>query len=42
MEDRVPYPTGPANSAEPLLAIEDLVALAHANHQGNPYETGDR
>lgn len=42
MEDRAPYRTGPANSAEPPLTTEDLVALAHANHQGIPYETGNQ
>ena len=42
MEDPAPYPTGPANSAEPLLATEDLVALAHARRQGIPYETGEQ
>jgi hypothetical protein len=41
MEDPAPYCTGPTDSAEPLLATEDLVAQAHANHQGIPYETGD-
>lgn len=41
MEDRVPYRVGSAN-AEPPLATEALIALAHANHQGNPYETGEQ
>ena len=41
MEDRAPYRTGPANSAEPPLTTEDLIALAHA-HQGVSYETGDQ
>ena len=41
MEDPAPYRTGPANSAEPLLATEDLIALAHA-HQGISYETDNQ
>jgi hypothetical protein len=41
MEDSPPYPTGPADDAEPPLTTEDLVATAHANHQGIPYETGE-
>jgi hypothetical protein len=41
-EERAPYRAGPTDSAEPPLATEDLVAQAHANPQGIPYETGDQ
>ena len=40
MEDSPPYPTGPADDAEPPLTTEALVAAAHANRQGIPYEAG--
>jgi len=42
MEDPAPYYAGPTDGAEPPLAIEDLVAQAHAHRQGIPYETGDQ
>ena len=42
MEDSLPYPTGPADDAEPPLTTEDLVAQAHAHRQGIPYDRGDR
>ena len=42
MEDPPPYRTGPTDSAEPLLTTEDWVALAHAQRQGIPYETGEQ
>ena len=42
MEDPTPYHVGPTDSAEPPLATEDLVAQAHAHHQGIPYETGEQ
>ncbi len=42
MEDPPPYQTGPAAAPEPPLTTEDLVAAAHANHQGIPYETGEQ
>jgi hypothetical protein len=42
VEDPPPYCTGPTDSAEPPLTTEDLVALAHANRQGIPYETGEQ
>jgi len=35
LEDRVQYHTGPTDSAEPPLTIENLVA--HAHRQGIPY-----
>ena len=41
MEDPTPYHTGAAAS-EPPLTTEALIAKAHANHQGNPYETGEQ
>ena len=40
-EERERYHAGPTDNAEPPLTIEDLVAAAHANHQGIPYETGE-
>ena len=40
MEDRPPYHTGASNAPEPPLITDDLVAQAHANRQGIPYETG--
>lgn len=42
MEDPPPYHTGATAAPEPDPTTEDLVALAHANHQGNPYETGEQ
>jgi hypothetical protein len=42
MEDPAPYHTGPTDGAEPPLTIDDLVAQAHANRQGIPYETGEQ
>lgn len=42
MEDPTPYHVGPADSAEPPLTTEDLVAAAHARRQGIPYETGEQ
>lgn len=41
-EERVEYQAGPADRAEPPLATEDLVVLAHARRQGIPYETGEQ
>lgn len=41
-EERERYHAGPAGRAEPPLATEDLVAAAHANQQGIPYETGEQ
>jgi hypothetical protein len=42
MEIPPPSHVGPTDSAEPPLTTEDLVAQAHAQRQGIPYETGDR
>ena len=42
MEDPPPYYAGPAKAPEPPLTTEALIAAAHANHQGNPYETGEQ
>ena len=42
MEDRPPYDTGHAAAPEPDPTTEDLIALAHAHHQGIPYETGEQ
>lgn len=42
MEDPTPYHTGTAAAPEPPLTTEDLVAAAHANRQGIPYETGEQ
>ena len=41
-EERERYRAGPADHAEPPLTTEELVAAAHANHQGNPYETDEQ
>ena len=41
-EERERYRAGPADRAEPPLTTEELVAAAHANHQGNPYETDEQ
>jgi hypothetical protein len=42
VEDPPPYHAGPTDSAEPPLTTEDLIALAHAQRQGIPYETGEQ
>ena len=42
MEDHPPYHTGASHAPEPPLTTEDLVAAAHANRQGIPYETGEQ
>ena len=42
MEDRSPYHTGAAAPPEPLLTTEDLVAQAHAQRQGIPYENREQ
>ncbi len=39
-EERERYRTGSTDGAEPPLTTEDLVAAAHAQRQGIPYETG--
>ena len=36
------YPTGRATALEPPPTTEELVAAAHASHQGIPYETGEQ
>ncbi len=41
-EERERYHTGPTDGAEQPLTTEDLVALAHAQRQGIPYETGEQ
>ena len=41
METHPPYHTGAA-APEPPLTTEALIAKAHANHQGIPYETGEQ
>ena len=42
MEDPPPY-LGAAAAPEPSpLTTEALIAKAHANHQGVPYETGEQ
>lgn len=41
-EERQKYHTGPTDGAERPLTTEDLVALAHAQRQGIPYETGEQ
>ena len=41
-EERERYRAGPADRAEPPLTTEALVAAAHANRQGIPYETGEQ
>ena len=41
-EERANYHAGPTDGAEPPLAIDDLIAQAHANRQGIPYETGEQ
>lgn len=42
METHPPYHTSATAAPEPDPTTDDLVALAHANHQGNPYETGEQ
>ena len=42
MEDPPPYRTGPTDSAEPPLTIEALIAQAHAQRQGIPYESREQ
>ncbi len=42
MEDPPPSHTGACQAPEPPLATEDLVAHAHANRQGIPFETGEQ
>ena len=42
MENPAPYPTGTFQAPEPPLTTEDLVAAAHANRQGIPFETGEQ
>jgi hypothetical protein len=42
MEIPPPYHVGPTDSAEPPLTTEDLVAHAHAQRQGIPYETREQ
>ena len=41
MEDPASYRAGP-DAPEPPLTTEDLVAQAHAQRQGIPYETGEQ
>ena len=41
-EERERYHAGPTDGAERPLTTEDLVALAHAQRQGIPYETGEQ
>ena len=42
MEDPTPYYTGAAAPEPSPLTTEALIAKAHANHQGVPYETGEQ
>ena len=42
MEDPPPYRAGPAAAPEPPPTTAELVAAAHANHQGILYETGEQ
>ena len=42
MEDPPPYYTGAAAPEPSPLTTEALIAKAHANHQGVPYETGEQ
>ena len=41
-EERQEYHAGPADTAEPPLTTENLIAQAHAQRQGIPYETGEQ
>ncbi|MFO1419505.1 MAG: hypothetical protein U1F59_00800 [Candidatus Competibacteraceae bacterium] len=40
MEDPALYYAGPADALEPAVTTEALVAQAHADRAGIPYETG--
>ena len=40
-EERERYRAGPA-ALEPPPTTEELIAAAHANHLGTPYETGEQ
>ncbi len=42
MEDPPPYQTGLADPLEPPITTEDLVAQAHAQRQGIPYENREQ
>jgi hypothetical protein len=42
MEEPTPYHIGPAAPPESAPSTEKLIALAQANRQGIPYETGER
>ena len=42
MEDPTPYRVGPTATLLPPLTTEDLVAAAHANRQGIPYENREQ
>lgn len=42
MEDPPPDHAGRATTPEPAPTPEALIALAHARHQGIPYETGNQ
>jgi len=42
VEDPPPYQTGLAAPPEPPLTTEDLVAQAHAQRQGIPYESREQ
>ena len=41
-ENATPDRAGPADTPDPPLTTETLVALAHAHRQGIPYEIGER
>lgn len=41
-EERANYYAGPADALEPAVTTEALIAQAHANRQGIPYDSGDR
>lgn len=42
MEDPPPYHTGYADAPEPPLTTENLIAQAHAQRQGIPYESREQ
>jgi len=42
VEDPPPYQTGLADPLEPPITTEDLVAQAHAQRQGIPYENREQ
>ena len=42
MEDPTPYRVGPTATLLPPLTTEDLVAQAHAQRQGIPYESREQ